>query len=269
MGTDERRAVSKEMMDRIDAVLSGHELQRSPESGMYGDVAPVIDDGPLRFDDEARTSEWALSHSRSIRGWHQRIVQVRGTGEDVQDALRFDDGEIPTEPGTSGMQMIDGQQVWWSNDLRFDDRHPVIMVTDEGGVGLPEGTTISFRGRTYTPERPPMDLQSDSLTVELRADPEYDAADATWSPVGGIGYVYEVYDEIAPPLTDEQIDRLLRMRAAATDAAQAMRAASQAMRAAGDRLADCAMARIRAAILSHRRRHGPIPAKRSKHRYGR
>lgn len=52
MGSKERRQLSQDMVDRIDALLGGHELQRSPETEHYDDVAPVIEDRPPRFDDE-------------------------------------------------------------------------------------------------------------------------------------------------------------------------------------------------------------------------
>lgn len=50
MSSEDRRRLSQEMMDRIDAVVSGNDTQRSPEAEPR--YIPRIHDGPLRFDDE-------------------------------------------------------------------------------------------------------------------------------------------------------------------------------------------------------------------------
>lgn len=74
MSSEDRRRLSREMMDRIDAVVSGHDLQRSSEGGMH------VDDGPLLSEDEMAHLDWSPMFRASPDGRFSGYMSTRPHG---------------------------------------------------------------------------------------------------------------------------------------------------------------------------------------------
>lgn len=101
MTSEDRRRLSQEMMDRIDAVVSGHDTQRSPEADPW--YVGRVSDGPLRFEDERR--------ARSA----ERLDRL--APPDRERALRFVD-EIARRPSDEMFQRLAMRHVQTEMELR-------------------------------------------------------------------------------------------------------------------------------------------------------
>lgn len=90
MGSRERRELTQEMLDRIDNIVGGNELQRSPEA--HARWIPRIHDGPLRFDDE-RTADAPLVASGGLCSgpglWDNEFLRVAFSEDEYRTVRGF------------------------------------------------------------------------------------------------------------------------------------------------------------------------------------